>query len=141
MRKGLFQRDFLERGQAEDLQNFVHWPFAAELFTADGEQHVDADGDPDLGLHGILGGAEEAFDTEVLLDPFEEKFDLPAVAIELGNGEGGQLEVVGEEDEFALVFGVGVVRGRTGTCSARRAGRSDRCRVWWTCRRAGVPCV
>jgi hypothetical protein len=36
--------------------------------------------DPDLGFHGILGDAEKALDTEVLLDPLEEQFDSPARA-------------------------------------------------------------
>ena len=32
----------------------------------------------DLGFDGVLGSSEEAFDAQVLLDPFEEQFDLPA---------------------------------------------------------------
>lgn len=86
------------------MQDFVHRPFATQPFPDDGEQDVDADGDPDLGLHGVLGVAVEAFDAEVLLDPFEEEFDSPTGAIELGDGEGGEVEVVGEEDESAAVF-------------------------------------
>lgn len=36
-----------------------------------GHHEVDADGDPDLGLHGVVGGSVKRFDPEVLLDPFE----------------------------------------------------------------------
>ena len=35
----------------------------------------------------------------MLLDPFEEEFDLPAAPIELGNGQRWHGEVVGQEDE------------------------------------------
>jgi hypothetical protein len=35
----------------------------------------------------------------MLLDPFEEEFDLPAAAVKLGNGERRQDKVVGQEDQ------------------------------------------
>ena len=35
----------------------------------------------------------------MLLDPFEEQFHLPTAAVELGDGQRGQGEVVGQEDE------------------------------------------
>jgi hypothetical protein len=35
-----------------------------------------------LRLHGIFGRAEEALDPEMLFDPFEEQFDLPAALVE-----------------------------------------------------------
>jgi len=41
-------------------------------FLDDGHQHIDADRNPDLRLHGILAGAVERFDSQVLLDPLEE---------------------------------------------------------------------
>ena len=34
---------------------------------------------------------------EMLFDPFEEQFDLPAELVELGNGQSGRSKVVGEE--------------------------------------------
>jgi hypothetical protein len=34
----------------------------------------------------------------MLLDPLEEQLDLPATAIEVGDGQRRQEEVVGEED-------------------------------------------
>ena len=39
----------------------------------DRHQHIDADGDPDLRPHSVLGSAVEAFDAQVLLDPLEEQ--------------------------------------------------------------------
>ena len=67
----------------------------AEPFADDGDQNVDADGDPDLGLDRVLAGAEKALDTQMLLDPFEEQFHLPALLVDLRDDQGRQREVVG----------------------------------------------
>ena len=67
-----------------------------QLLLNDGDEHVNADGDPDLGLHRVLGGAEERLDPRVLLDPLEEQLHLPAAFVEL-RGQGWEDEVVGEE--------------------------------------------
>jgi hypothetical protein len=69
------------------------------LFFDNGHQHVNGDGSPDLNLDGILGGSIERFDTKMLLDPFEEEFDLPAALIELRDGRRWECEVVGQEDQ------------------------------------------
>ena len=50
----------------------------AQALADDGDEHIDTDGNPDLSLHSILWGTGKALDTQVLLDPFEEQFDLPA---------------------------------------------------------------
>jgi hypothetical protein len=41
---------------------------------------------------------KERLDAQVLFDPFEEQLYLPAAAIEIGDAEGGQGELVGQED-------------------------------------------
>ena len=69
------------------MQEFAHWPLAVELLSRDGNQEENADGNPDLGLDCVLGVTVEAFDVEVLFDPFEEEFDPPTGTIELRNGE------------------------------------------------------
>ena len=46
----------------------------AKLLLDDCYQDIDADGDPDLRPHSVLGGAVEALDAQVLLDPLEEQF-------------------------------------------------------------------
>lgn len=88
------------------MQKFAHGSLAVELLSGDGNEDINADGNPDLGLHRIFRVAVEAFDVEVLFDPFEEEFDTPTGSIELRNGERGQIEVIGEEDEFAVMFGI-----------------------------------
>ena len=50
-----------------------------------GDQEVDRDGHPHLSFDRIVGGSIEGFYAEVLLDPFEEEFDLPAASIAIGN--------------------------------------------------------
>ena len=60
-----------------------------KLLLDDGDEHVGGDGAPDLCLHGVLAGAQESLDTQVLLDPFEEQLDLPATFVERGNRQGG----------------------------------------------------
>lgn len=68
-------------------------------FFDDGDEQVDGDGDPDLGFDGVLGIAEKAFDAEVLFDPPEEQFDLPAAFVEGTDGGCRELEVIGEEHQ------------------------------------------
>lgn len=77
-----------------------------ELLFQDGHQNVDADGNPDLGLHGVGRCAKEAFDMQILLDPFEEQFDLPTTLVQRGDGQCRQGEIVGQVDEESSGFGV-----------------------------------
>ena len=44
----------------------------------------------------------------MLLDPFEEQFDLPAALVELRDGQGGKRPVVGQEGEPLPGFGVAI---------------------------------
>ena len=57
------------------------------LFFDNGYQHVNCNCNPNLGLDGILGGPIKRFDTKVLLDPFEEQFDLPATSKQFGDSQ------------------------------------------------------
>ena len=49
-----------------------------EMFSHDGDERVDAGGDPELGLDGVLRSSQERLDPQILLDPFEEQFHLPS---------------------------------------------------------------
>jgi len=53
----------------------------AEPFAHDGHQHVNRDGDPDLGFDGVLAGAVEGLDAQMLLDPFEQQGDILPINI------------------------------------------------------------
>ena len=87
------------------------------------------DGNPDLRLHGILRGAIKALDVEVLLDPLEKQFHLPAAAIQLRDSQWRQREVVGQEHEGFVGFGVvilytadfvGIILGLINPCEHHR---------------------
>jgi len=51
-----------------------------EAFGGDGDQQVDADGDPDLGFDGVFRAAVEGLDAQVLFDPFEEQLSGKGLA-------------------------------------------------------------
>jgi len=76
------------------------------LFFDDSHQDMDPQGDPDLGFDRIVTGAMKGFDAQVLLDPAEEQFDLPALSVELGDGQSRRFEVIGQEPKEAVVLGV-----------------------------------
>jgi len=100
-----------------------------KFFFHDGDQNVNAHGDPDLRLHGVVAGAVESFDPQVLFDPAEEQLDLPALGVERGDGGGGKLEMVGQKNKRAVVgrvvkfdpaqFG-GIIAARGSTRRAHR---------------------
>ena len=79
-------------GQAGELQESP--AHLALEFEPDQEQVSDQSG-PDLDEHGILGGAVKGLDLQVLLDPLEKEFNLPAAAVKFGYLHGGQVQAVG----------------------------------------------
>jgi hypothetical protein len=50
--------------------------------------------------------AIECFDSKMLLDPFEEQFNLPTVVEEKCNRQSWEHKIVGQEDEPAIGLGV-----------------------------------
>lgn len=70
----------------------------------DGNQDVDRDGDPDLGLDRVLQCSIKPFDPKMLLDPLEEQFDLPAIGIQDADHGAGQCHLVGDEDQDLASF-------------------------------------
>jgi hypothetical protein len=59
------------------------------------QKQVSDQGGPDLDEHGILRGSVKGLDLQVLLDPLEKEFYLPAAAIKFGYFQGGQVQGVG----------------------------------------------
>jgi len=76
---------FLEKCDAQNLQNFGEAAVQLQFLFHDRHKHVHADRDPDLGLHRIVGRTVERFDLQMLFDPFEEQFHLPATPVQLGD--------------------------------------------------------
>src|SRR3989338_1227923 len=104
--KELMERDFFKSTDAQDLQNAVQTLRQTEFLADDGHQHVDADGDPDLGFHRVGRCSVKSKDSQVLLDPLEEKLRLPPAFVELCDGERWQSEVIGEKKQMALLLGI-----------------------------------
>ncbi len=52
----------------------------------------------------MLGSSKKGFDPEMLFDPFEKQLHLPAAAIKIGNRDGRQNEVVGQEYKCFVVL-------------------------------------
>ena len=93
-RKYLCNRDFLEKNNAENLQDFAQTQLDFEFFLDNRNQNVNADSNPDLSLHGVLAGAVKAFDSQVSLDPFEKDFYPPAALVKLSNSQCRQSKIV-----------------------------------------------
>ena len=79
--KCLRHRHFLKEGDGEHLEQSVEGGFQDETFLDDGDEDVNGNRDPDLRLHRVVRRAVEPFDPKMLLDPLEEKFDLPAALV------------------------------------------------------------
>jgi len=75
-----------------------------KLLFNDSNQHVGGHGAPDLRLHGVLARSQKSFDTQVLFDPLEEQFHLPATLVQSGDGQRRQRRIVGQEHESLARF-------------------------------------
>jgi hypothetical protein len=73
-----------------------------KFFLNNSYEHLGEHGPPDLRLDRVLAVAQKLLDAQVLLDPFEEQFHLPATFVQSSNGQGRQGRVVGEEDQSLL---------------------------------------
>jgi len=67
------------------------------------EQQQGDQGGPQLDAQRVLVGADEGLDLELLLEGLEEQFDLPAIAVDGGDGGGAEVEVVGQQHQLAVV--------------------------------------
>ena len=77
-----------------------------EAFLDNSDKDIHGDGNPDLSLHRIFGSTVEGLDSQMLLDPLEEEFDLPAALVEFCDRECRQSEVVGQKDKPSFLFGI-----------------------------------
>ena len=75
-----------------------------KLFLHDSDQHIHGKGDPELSENRIFLCSVKRLDSQVLFEPTEEKLDLPAAAIQFGQGNGRDFEVVGQEDKALAHF-------------------------------------
>ena len=75
-------------------------------FFHNGDKNIRGDGDPYLGFDGVFAGSQKGFDAQMLFDPLEEQFDLPALLVQRGDQFRFERKIVGQKYEaFAvLVF-------------------------------------
>ena len=57
-----------------------------KLLSETGDQHISGNGTPDPHLNCILAVSDKMLDAQMLLGPFEEQLDLPAVLVKRSNG-------------------------------------------------------
>ena len=110
------------------MQNLVETQVEAQLFFHNGYQDINGDRHPDLNFHGVLGGSIKSLDAQMLFDPSEEQFHLPASPIKLRDGQSWKEEVVGQENEPRVFFGIEVVNPSQGVgieSGALRSGQPD----------------
>ena len=79
-----------------------------QTFFQNGDEQVNRDRAPDLGAHRVGTGAIKGFEAQMLFDPFEEQFDLPAAPIQLSDGQSRHGKVVGQEDQHLAGFGIAI---------------------------------
>ena len=76
---------FLEKNDAENLQDFAKTQLDFEFFLENRNKNINADVNPDLSFHCVLGSTKKSFDTQILLDPFEKDLYLPMAFVKLSN--------------------------------------------------------
>ena len=97
-----------------------------QTFLRNGDQQVGRYGYPDLRLDGVLAGAKEHLDAQMLLDPFEEQLHLPALAVQIGDQPWLEREVVGQEyHAFSSVVLDHYAPHRCGVILARKIARQN----------------
>ena len=102
VRKCLQNGPFLGKRHTQNLQDCVEAQVQIEPLFDDRHQDVSAHSNPDLGLQSVGACSHECLDSQVLLDPFEEKLDVPAVAIQIGDRLRWEHKIVGQEDQSLL---------------------------------------
>jgi hypothetical protein len=128
-RKQLIQWKFLKRRHAQNLQKSVERKLQGQPLLDDRDKRVNCDGHPDLGPDGILRRPVKRFNPQVLFDPTEEQFDLPAELIELSDHQRGQKKIIRQESQVAVIFPIIKANSpkRLGIIGFRfRAGQNDR---------------
>jgi len=99
IRNQLRQRRCLKHIDAQNLRQTGQANLQMKLFAQNGHEQINANRDPDLGLDRVIARPKEMLDAQVLFDAFEKQLNLPSTFVKLGNNWGGQVEVVGQEDQ------------------------------------------
>jgi len=90
---------FLKNVDLQNLQNCVEIAGQMKSLFQDGDQQINADGDPDLGFDGVGRCTVKGFDSQMLLDPTEEELHLPALLLNIGDVFCGNGKDIGQVDK------------------------------------------
>lgn len=96
------QRSFFEHVDLHEVQEIAQGNVGVDFFVGDQSDQIHANGNPDLRFHCIERVAKEVFDHQVLLEPFEEQFDLPALLVNRSNGQCSQVQTIAQERQIEL---------------------------------------
>ena len=77
--------DLIEKSSGENLEDCVEGVGQTKAFFRDGDQGIGGHRGPDLDFDGIGRGSKETLDAQMLLDPFEEQLNLPALMVDSCN--------------------------------------------------------
>jgi len=67
------------------------------------QEHRDQ-GCPNLDAQRVFAGADKAPHSQVLLQCLEKELNLPAFLVDGGDGRSPKIHVVGQQDDFTLIF-------------------------------------
>ena len=90
---------FDQQGTAQNSHDLEDAPVKFEVVLDNSDETIGDDGNMDLYSNGVLRFAPKGFDFEVLFNPFEKQFHLPAITIKQGDVLSREVEIVGIIDE------------------------------------------
>lgn len=85
---------FFEKYDADNLRDFAQSMLDLEFFFENREKKINTQCNPNLSFDGVFGSSIECFDPEMLFDPLEKQFHLPARLVELSYHERRKQEIV-----------------------------------------------
>ena len=94
------QFQFLPEGRADQGEEPGKTVAPLAQVGTETQEHIGQERRPDLPFDGVGVVAEEVGQLQGLFEFLEEDLDAPAAAIEVGDGLGAPLQVVGEKDHF-----------------------------------------
>jgi hypothetical protein len=90
----------------QDLQQCVERGGQLKLLFNDGNQQVGVDGAPDLLVDGVLARDQKPLAAQVLLHPFEEQLDRPAMFAQRSDHRRRQMRAVDHKHPCLACLGV-----------------------------------
>ena len=104
VKEEIFNPIFCKQRAAKDSHDLHDRAIEFEFMFNDSDKTVGDDVHMDLDADGILRFSPKGLDLEMLLNPFEEEFNLPSVAIQECDILGREVEVVGVVGKGSLQF-------------------------------------